>query len=211
MTVENVEVIRKSYPELWCDFVVSANPKALLKLIDSEAVTLTVEEVADLLEESRIDVKTALDLVNSYSDIIPSKNRDFPTPIKVKIIQDHFDSSEIPILLQSFEQAHPQICMAFLKYAKEHTELIVSSAELIQYLPVKVYSACLEEFTESQALVLRPYLSDKNFEIVCTENKKPQFSDTAETRKILKYFKEKNWISSYKLEKGCIRAFPTRK
>ena len=75
MTVENVEVIRKSYPELWCDFVVSANPKALLKLIDSEAVTLTVEEVADLLEESRIDVKTALDLVNSYSDIIPSKNR----------------------------------------------------------------------------------------------------------------------------------------
>ena len=211
MTVENIEVVRKSYPQLWSDFVVSANPRALLKLIDSEVVTLTVEEVADLLEDSRIDVKTALELVNSYSEIIPTKNRDYPTSVKVKIIQEHFNPNEIPMVLQSFEQAHPQICMAFLKYAKEHVELTVSSAEHIQYIPVKVYSACLEEFTESQALVLRPYLSDKNFEIVCTENKKPQFSDTAETRKILKYFKEKNWISSYKLEKGCIRAFPTRK
>lgn len=180
-------------------------------MIDSEVVTLTVEEVADLLEDSRIDVKIALELVNSYSEIIPTKNRDYPTSVKVKIIQEHFDPNEIPMVLQSFEQAHPQICMAFLKYAKEHVELIVSSAGHIHYIPVKVYSACLEEFTASQALVLRPYLSDKNFEIVCTENKKPQFSDTAETRKILKYFKEKNWISSYKLEKGCIRAFPTRK
>lgn len=211
MTVENIKVVRKSYPQLWCDFVVSANPRALLKLMDSEIVTLTVEETADLLEDSRIDVKTALDLVNSCSEIIPLRNRNYPVPVKAKIIEQHFDSDEIPMVLQSFEQTHPQICRAFLEYAKKHVDLVASSAKAIQCIPVKVYSVCIEEFTEAQALALRPYLPDKNFEIVCTENKKPQFSDTAEVRTILKYFKERNWISSYKIEKGHIRAFPTRK
>lgn len=211
MTVENIEVVRKSYPQLWCDFVVSTSPSALLELIDSKAVTLTTEEVEDLLEDRRVDVKTALDLVNDFPEIIPLKNRNYPTPVIAKIIQEHFDPNEIPMILQSFEQAPSQICTVFLEYAKRHVDLIASSAEHIQYIPVKVYSACLEKFTEPQGLALRPYLPDKTFETVCTENKKPQFSDTAETRKILKYFKERNWISSYKFEKGHIRAFPTRK
>ena len=101
--------------------------------------------------------------------------------------------------------------MAFLQYAREHIDQVASSAKAIQHIPVKVYSNCIDEFTASQALELRPYLVDKNFEIACTENKNPKFRDTPEVRKILKFFKAQNWISNYKFDKGFIRVFSTRK
>ena len=211
MTIQNIEVIRKSYPQFWCDFVVSTSPSALLKLVDSKDVVLTVEEIADLLEDSRVDAKIAISFVNSFSGTIPLQNRDYPSPIKARIIQEHLDTSEISTLLQSFVQESSQVCAAFLQYAKEHIDQVTSSAKAIQYIPAKVYSNCLDGFTEAQALALRPYLANKDFEIVCTENKNPKFVDTPEVRKILKFFKEQNWISNYKFDKGFVRAFSTRK
>jgi len=211
MTVKNIEVIRKNYPQFWNDFVFSTKPSALLKLIDSGEITLTVEEIADLLEDNRIDTGIAANLVDSFSGTIPLQNRDYPSSTKAKIIQEHLNPNEIPMLLQLFEQETSQVCAVFLQYSKEHIDLIASSAEVIQYIPIKVYSYCLDEFTESQALKLRPYLANKDFEIVCTENRNPKFKDTPEVRKILKFYKEKSWISNYKFDKGFIRAFSTRK
>lgn len=89
--------------------------------------------------------------------------------------------------------------------------MIVTAVESTQYIPIEVYVAYLSDFTVSQAMNLRRYLTDGNFEIACTENKKPKFPDTPEHRTVLGYFKNQRWISSYKIHDGFIRVYPTHK
>jgi len=88
---------------------------------------------------------------------------------------------------------------------------VADATEQTQFIPPKVYAACLNALTENRLLTLRPYLTNSNFEIVCSENKKPKFPDTPEVRAILNAFKTFRWISSWKIKDGKIIAYPTRK
>lgn len=211
MTVDNVSVIRENYPQLWNDFVIYTNPGKLLELIGSGEITLSKEELSSLLEDSRITIETALGLVDTSEEAISIKGKLYPPLVKAKIIEKHFDSNEASILLQSFGQEDSQVRAAFLQYAKDHTDLIAAAAKSIQHIPIEVYAVCLSDFTVLQAESLRPYLPNENFEIVCIKNKKPKFPDTTENRKILNYFMNQHWISSYKIQDGFIRVYPTNK
>ncbi len=211
MTARNIAVIRENYPQLWNDFVISTSPTKLLELIGNEEITLSREELSSLLEDSRLRIITALSLVDTSQETISIKGKSYPPTVKAKIIGSFFNSNETSILLQSFDQEDSLVRATFLPYAKNHTDLIIIAAKSIQYIPIEVYAACLSDFTVSDAMTLRQYLTDKNFEIACTESKKPKFPDTPENRIILNYFKNQHWISSYKVQNGFIRVHPTKK
>ena len=146
-----------------------------------------------------------------FSKPVPLRGRTFSAAVRARIVEAHLDPKDIPLLLESFAQESPSVQSAFLKYTKEHADLVADVAEHEQFIPPKVYAACLNVLTESRLLTLRPYLTNSNFEIVCTENKKPQFSDVPEVRAILNAFKAYHWISSWKAKDGKIIAYPTRK
>ena len=118
---------------------------------------------------------------------------------------------DLPFLLKSFAQEPLTVRSAFLDYTATHADSIADAAEQAQFVPVEVYAVCLNKLTEDRLLILRPYLADKNFEIVCTENKKPKFPNTPEVRAILAAFEAYRWISSWKSKDGKLIAFPTRK
>lgn len=89
---------------------------------------------------------------------------------------------------------------------------VAYDAEKIGYISTVLYAVCLDSFTEAQALSLRSYLSDSNFDLVCTENKHPTFEYTEPNQTILDYFVQHEWISSYgPTHNGKLRAFPKRK
>ena len=211
MTARNIAVIRENYPKLWNDFVISTSPTKLLELISNEEITLSGEELSSLLEDSRVSITTALNLVDTSEETISIKGKSYPPIVKAKIVGSFFNSNETSILLQSFDQEDSLVREAFLPYAKNHTDLIMTAAKSIQYIPIEVYATCLSDFTVSDAMTLRQYLMNKNFEIACTESKKPKFPDTPENRIILNYFKNQHWISSYKVQNGFIRVHPTKK
>ena len=114
-------------------------------------------------------------------------------------------------MLKSFERVSPNVRSAFLDYAKEHADSVASAAEQAQFIPTAVYAACLNDLTKDQLLTLRPCLSNSDFEIACTKNKRPKFADTPEVRAILNAFQEYRWISSWKVKDGKIIAYPTQK
>ncbi len=178
---------------------------------DNGETTLLEKEISSLLEDPRIAMETALALINASEEAISIEEKSYPLPIKVKIIETHLDPNEVPLLLQSFDRDASQIRTAVLQYAKKHTDFIVSSATSIRYIPTEVYATCLDVFTESQAKVLRAYLPNKDFEIACSTIRKPKFPDTPETRIILNYFRDRHWISSYKIQDGIVRVYPTQK
>lgn len=146
-----------------------------------------------------------------FSETVSLQNRKFSTPVRARIVESHLDSKDIPLLLKSFAQDSPAVRSAFLDYTRTHADSIADAAEQVRFIPVAVYAACLNTLTEEQLLTLRPCLSDSNFEIVCTENKKPKFPDTPEVRKILAAFEAYRWISSWKGKDGKLIAYPTRK
>lgn len=211
MTVENINVIRENYPQLWNNFVIHTDPGRLLELIRGGEIILSKGELSSLLEDPRMPITTALSLADTSEETISIKGKTYPPVVKAKVIKEYFNPNEISILLQSFGQEASQVRTAFLQYAKDHTDLIAAAAESIRYIPIEVYAACLSNFTILQAKNLRLYLPNEGFEIVCTENKKPKFPDTPENRIILNYFKNQHWISSYKIQAGFIRAHPTKK
>ena len=211
VTVKNTEVIREYYPQLWNDFVLAEGADDLTKLMDTNEVQLTESELASLLEDSRMKDSIAENMLFIFSKTVSLQNRKFSTPIRVRIIEAHLDPDDLPYLLKSFAQEPPAVRSAFLDYTATHADSIADAAERTQLIPVEVYAACLNELTEDQLLILRPYLADKNFEIVCTENKKPKFPNTPEVRAILAAFEAYRWISSWKSKDGKLIAFPTRK
>lgn len=211
VTIENIAVIREHYPQLWNDFVLAEGADDLTKLMDTNEVQLTESELASLLEDSRMKDSIAENMLFIFSKTVSLQNRKFSTPVRIRIIEAHLDSDDLPFLLKSFAQEPPAVRSAFLDYARTHADSIADAAEQTQLIPVEVYAACLNELTEDQLFILRPYLTDKNFEIVCTENKKPKFPNTPAVRAILATFEAYRWISSWKGKDGKLIAYPTRK
>ena len=82
---------------------------------------------------------------------------------------------DLPFLLKSFAQEPLTVRSAFLDYTATHADSIADAAEQAQFVPVEVYAVCLNKLAEDRLLILRPYLSDKNFEIVCTEKQLNNF------------------------------------
>lgn len=150
-------------------------------------------------------------MLSIFSETVSLQNRTFSDAVRVRIVEAHFNPKEIPLLLKSFGQETPGVRTAFLDYTRGHMDSVANAAEHIKFIPTEVYAVCLNGLTQGQLLTLRPYLANSNFEIVCTENKRPKFTDTPEVRAILNVFKTYHWISSWRIKNGKIIAYPTRK
>ena len=211
VTIENIAVIREDYPQLWNDFVLSKDADDLTKLMDTDEVQLTESELASLLEDARMKDSIAENMLFIFSKTVSLQNRKFSTPVRARIVAAHLAPDDLPFLLKSFAQEPLTVRSAFLDYTATHADSIADAAEQAQFVPVEVYAVCLNKLTEDRLLILRPYLANKNFEIVCTENKKPKFPNTPEVRAILATFEAYRWISSWKSKDGNLIAYPTRK
>lgn len=211
VTVKNTAVIRKSYPQLWNDFILPNGAKSLAELMDTGEIQLVESELASLLQDSQMTDRIAEKMLFIFSETVSLQGRTFPDAIRARIVEAHLDLGEIPFLLKSFAQESPGVRSAFLNYTREHADFVADAAEHVQFIPTEVYAALLKALTKDQLLSLRPCLANSNFEIVCTGNKRPKFTDTPEIRAILNAFKAYRWISSWKIKDGKIIAYPTQK
>lgn len=211
VTVKNIAVIRENYPQLWNDFILPNGAKELTDLMDASEIQLTESELASLLEDSRMTDSIAEKMLSIFSETVSLQNRIFSDAVRVRIVEAHFNPKEIPLLLKSFGQETLGVRTAFLDYTRGHMDSVANAAEHIKFIPTEVYAVCLNGLTQGKLLILRPFLANSNFEIVCTENKRPKFTDTPEVRAILNAFKTYHWISSWRIKNGKIIAYPTRK
>lgn len=211
MTAKNVEFIRENYPHLMNDFVILRGAAEFAKLAEQQEIEASADETVSLLEDRRMDEQASLRLVNVFKGKLPLEGRSYSPSVKAKIVEEHLDEGELPWLIRVFSKEDVQVRTAFLSYAKEHVAETVEAAGDAQYIPVEVYAACLEALATAQALELRPLLANPDFEVVCTDSKKPKFPNTQENRAILNYFASQSWISSYAIQDGTLRAYPKRK
>lgn len=211
MTLGNVEYIRKKYPGQLSDFVLPPQMKSFLALCRDGSIELTVEEMVSILSNTRLNDTDALELLEIWKKPLPVVAKGYHVVVKVRIVEKWLDPGDIPNLLTSFTREHSDVRNAFSQYCKSHANLIYEAAIQANFIPTEIYADCLDYLSESELLEMRPLLDNKAFEEVCTSNKSPKFENTPANRKILSYFQDHGWISSYTEVDGYLRAFGKRK
>ena len=214
VTESNIKVIRNAYPALIGNFAMQGGGKIFIETIKRQGIILEQKELVRLLEAKEMTDEIAEQLLDIYGETISIKNRSFSEKVKVKILRNYFDTDDIGWMIQGtvFIGQPQAVRDIFMDYAKTHINEVVFAAERTSQISEAVYAGCIDAMTITQGEELRGYLRDKNFEAVCTENKKPTFPANEFVHTILAYFQQNGWISSFrKISEEKYRAYPKSK
>jgi len=209
---ENITQLRQSYPQLLNDFIFSAGITRFVRMVEAGEADLGPAEFAALLEDERLEEDVALRLIAVFDMAVPLNGRRFPTAVKERLILGgYLDEDGIGSLLCTYEAEEEPVREAFLRCAVANWDTVESAARAVRRIPVGIYAACLKQMTPETALELRPFLSDENFEIACTQSKRPRFENTPDNRAILDYFQTRRWISSYSDRGDFLQTYEMRR
>jgi len=209
---ENIALLRQNYPQLLNDFIFSAGITRFVRMVESGEADLGPAELAALLEDPRLEEDVALRLIAIFDMAVPLNGRHYPTAVVERLILGgYLDEDGIGSLLHTYEQEEPPVREAFLRCAVANWETVASAARAVRRIPVNIYATCLKQMTPETALELRPFLADENFEIACTQSKRPRFDNTPDNRAILDYFQTRRWISSYSDRGDFLQTYAIRK
>ncbi len=209
---QNIALLRQSYPTLLNDFIFSTGIARFMRMVESGEADLGPAELAALLEDPRLEEDVALHLIEIFDMAVPLDGRHYPTAVKERLILGgYLDEDGIGSLLRTYEQEEPSVQEAFLRCVIANWETAASAARTVRRIPVSIYATCLKRMTPETALELRPFLSDENFEIACTQSKRPRFENTPDNRAILDYFQTRRWISSYSDRGDFLQTYAMRK
>lgn len=211
ITAENTEYIRQSHPDLMVDFAFSDGGTAIVELTSKGDVVLTESEMTMLIEDIRMTEQIALPLLDAYSGTLSVADKTYPDPIKVRIIDNHFETDDIRWLLKYYDAQSEAVQSAFIRQAKTDFSLIDTAAIDCEVIPIAVYAACLGIMKLEQAERLRRFLPNPNFDAACISEKKQKFPDTEDIRLILEYFKQNAWIASYQKRRDSYYVWPKQK
>ncbi len=208
MTAKNAENMRSNYPDCFADFVALTDTKAFADLVEKGEFVLTQDELTSLLLDSRISEDFKVRLLDTSPVTVSLASGEFSAVLKVRVIEDHFDTDDIESLLESYDREEVPVQTAIKQYAEENWENIYPIAIDMGYIPAELYANCLSAMDLAQAEILRGYLDDSKYEDVCVSRKNPSFRDTDYNRTILKFFKKQGWISSWQPNgNGSVRAY----
>jgi len=208
VTSEKMDFMRSSYPNQLVNFLLQDRGGKLIKMAENAEIDLKTAELTALLEDKRLADSTAIRLLDLQKETLSIVGKKYSAAVQVKIIGDFFDVGDINWFLLNFDRQNASVKAAFLRCMQEHIEELCEAVEAEEIIPISVYAHALQAITPAEAMKLRQYLPNKQFELACTTNKKPKFPGTEKVRTILEYFKTNGWISSYQLlPSGRYQAF----
>lgn len=212
VTTENVKFMRVSYPGQMVNFLMRDDCSKFSDMMEAGEATLEEAELAALLEDKRLGDSTALRLLELHNTAFSVAGRKYSEVVQVEIIENYFDITDNNWFLVNFNRRSDPVRQAFIRCMQTHIEELCKAAEVEETIPIPVYAHTLPSMTPEEAKILRQYLPDEKFELVCTTNKKPRFSGSADVGIILEYFKTQGWISIYqRLSSVGYRAFPKQR
>lgn len=208
VTAQNVEFMRESYSNQVVDFLMFDKGNKFVTMVEASEVKLDKAELVAMLEDKRMENGIAMRLLDQYDGNLPVAGRKYSEAIQIRILESFLSTDDINWFLNNFNRLANPIRKTFLNCMQGRIGDLCTAVEEENLIPISVYAHCLQSMDATDAVKLRQYLPNKNFELVCTSNKKPRFPKSEEIRIILEYFQAHGWISSYRqLESGEYKAF----
>lgn len=211
INADNLDFVRRYYPEQVIRFLMQNNGSVTSKLIDQATIQLQSDELIGMLESGRLNRKVAMHILDNWNSTLSIAGVDCSPTVRVKVLTTCFDLDDINWFLVNYDIQTVTVQRAFLNLVQEYPKQFYAAAKAEGTVPTPVYARMLQILLPNQLVSLRELLPDKHFDLVCTTNQNPKFPESEDTRAILEYFRTQGWISSYKLRNGKYQAFSLQK
>lgn len=209
MSKENIEFIRKNYPNQVMFFICN-NIEEYIECLDEEI--LHEDEIFNLLGESNISDEHKISLIEKYPNSISLKENNFSEKVQLFIIKNNFEEDDLFYLVENYDKGSSEMKKMIESLSITHVEKIsntqrllpydllfeiMSNTEVDEYYKKVILYNNLDELNVDEIIEC---MSSANFDkfVKLFNGKNPKILITDENRNILNYFKEKGWISSFK-------------
>lgn len=127
MTAATINIFRTHYKSLMIDFLCSdiINYTSLVN-----GAMFSIDEVKEILDDERVTEEDKVKLLSMTTEKISVKEKKLSDIVFKRILQNHFDTNDLPYLAQKYEEYNDECKTAIYKVIMEHKEHLNSIAEV---------------------------------------------------------------------------------
>ncbi|MFF2755334.1 hypothetical protein ACFVR1_16470 [Psychrobacillus sp. NPDC058041] len=210
MTESNLLFIREIYPENLMHFI-THNFSEYIKIINSE--NYVFDEMISVLDEN-VDEPNKIKLLEFTTEKLTIKQKGYSDLVKQHILKDNFDVADIEFLLSDYSNESVAvkkiICDISIRYVRHIIDNqysidfkllsdLLSSNVLEMDVKKELFLMSLPNLNETQARENLTTLQMSEF-LGLFERKRPRIEVNEINTRILKIFKEKNWITKFEID-----------
>ena len=213
MTKDNIQFVRANYPYSLIIFI-SKNIGQYIKCLDKDI--LDKQEIMNLILETDISDEYKINLLEKYPDEISLQKYDFSEELKLYIIKNKYDSTDLGYLIENYAKSS-------ISMKKEISQKCSSSIELLCNDEMQVSAELLDEIilnsevdSDYKMNLIYQHLNlldvpkimkymeaiGMNDFVGIFKGNRPKILKNDINDKFLNYFVSKGWISPLKEEKN---------
>ncbi|WP_368634093.1 hypothetical protein [Kurthia gibsonii] len=210
MTKENLSFIRENYENLVLEFNLR-NIEEYLGLTDVD--NFSIDETLEILDQT-MNVKYKIELLNHTDERISVKGKNYSNNLKMHILNNNFDYSDIEYLVTSYVNEHEDIKKTIERVIINNSEYIIEQKIQLPYLLIKevlksnelelevkkaTFAISLPLFNLSETIELIDIIGLKEYKGLFNR-KRPKITATDIDKNILTIFKQNGWITKFEKE-----------
>ena len=138
MNPSTINLFRMHYQTLMCDFICSDIPKYIAL---TKGAMFSIDEVKELLEDSRVKEEDKIKLLSMTTDVISVKDKKLSDVVFKEILAKHFDVNDLQYLSEKYDKYNDECKNAIYKIMVVHKAQLISIADDISALLLtKIFS-----------------------------------------------------------------------
>lgn len=208
MTKENLVFMRDKYPDHVLNFI-NGNIEQYVDIMDNEIFSL--QELLEVLKW-KVSDEIKIQLMSFTNQAISIINEHYSTKVCIYILENNFLKSDLPVLLQSYDNWDKEMQAKIYALALAYISDIIADPQNVssQLKNRLLYSRELNIESRIDLLIamlsdldmeyVKPVLAEWGFDdyIKIFDNRsRPRFEISPISKKILEAFKKKRWIQNY--------------
>ena len=208
MTKENLVFMRDKYPDHVLNFI-NGNIEQYVDIMDNEIFSL--QELLEVLKW-KVSDEIKIQLMSFTNQAISIINEHYSTKVCIYILENNFLKSDLPELLQSYDNWDKEMQAKMYALASAYISDIIADPQNVssQLKNRLLYSRELNIESRIDLLIamlsdldmeyVKPVLAEWGFDdyIKIFDNRsRPRFEISPISKKILEAFKKKRWIQNY--------------
>jgi hypothetical protein len=214
MNAASLAFMRDNYPEQLIPYILKpANiEKYTNEVISTE--TFVLSEMLSVLEKDIPD-KFKIKLLQYTTEKLSISNKKYSKAVKIHILTNNLDTSDIPYLLRSFLSESNEVKSIIKAISLANMAIILNEKLLIPFeLLYELFTAkeiskdvekellvlCLPNLSKEQAKECLQVLNMDDF-LSLFDRKRPKFEVIDINRKLLSIFRDRRWITRFEIDK----------
>ena len=142
INADNLDFVRRYYPEQVIRFLMQNNGSVTSKLIDQATIQLQSDELIGMLESGRLNRKVAMHILDNWNSTLSIAGVDCSPTVRVKVLTTCFDLDDINWFLVNYDIQTVTVQRAFLNLVQEYPKQFYAAAKPKALFPHRCMPVC---------------------------------------------------------------------